>query len=128
MHNALMHWLRNSFTVVRLVLAWLLLTLGVAFASPWVAPQAMELVCAQGGSVKLVVVDDDGKAQAAVHHGLDCPLCLAMGLPPSADVPTLPQPSPLAHALHPIIRARIAALVGAPLPPRGPPSALLPTA
>ncbi|WP_295542186.1 DUF2946 domain-containing protein [uncultured Pseudacidovorax sp.] len=123
-----MHWLRSSSTVVRLVLAWLLLTLGVAFASPWVAPQAMELVCAQGGSVKLVVVDDDGRAQATIHHGLDCPLCLATGLPPSVDLPTLRQPQPLAHALHPIVRARIAALVGAPLPPRGPPAVVLPTA
>ncbi len=123
-----MHWLRSSSTVVRLVLAWLLLTLGVAFASPWVAPQAMELVCAHGGSVKLVVVDDDGTAQATIHHGLDCPLCLATGLPPSVYLPTLPQPQPLAHALHPIVRARIAALVGAPLPPRGPPAVVLPTA
>jgi hypothetical protein len=123
-----MQCLRSSSTVVRLVLAWLLLMLGVAFASPLVSPQAMELVCAQGGSVKLVVVGDDGQAPAAVHHGLDCPLCLASGLPPSADVPTLPQSHPLAHALHPIVRARIAALVGAPLPSRGPSATLPPTA
>jgi len=35
---------------------------------------------------------------------------------------TAPMPQPLAHALLPAVAAHIAALVGAPLPPRGPPA------
>ena len=35
---------------------------------------------------------------------------------------SLDMPQPLAHALKPLVAAHIAALVGAPLPPRGPPS------
>ncbi len=115
-----MHALRTSSTLARLILAWFVLMLGVAGASPLVHPKTMQVVCSAGGSVK-VVFTEDGQPVQAGQHTLDCSLCLPAGVPaPSASV-TLEMPQPLAHALKPLVSAHIAALVGAPLPPRGPP-------
>lgn len=117
-----MHLLRSSLTFIRLVLAWFVLTLGVASAAPLLHPVTMTVVCAEGGT-KLMVVDADG-APAASHgsgHTLDCPMCLPAAIPPgllAQAVPTL-QAQPCAS--HPFASAHIAALTGAPLPPRGPP-------
>lgn len=118
-----MHALRNSSWLTRLVLAWFVLTLGIAVASPVVQPKATELVCSSDGGMKLVAVDFDGDGEAGqgTHHTLDCPLCLATALPASL-VSTKPvQPRPHANARHPFATAHIVALPGAPLPPRGPP-------
>lgn len=116
-----MNALRTSSMLIRLVLAWFVLTLGVAVASPMVHPQAMEVVCSAGGSMKVVAIDDGNAVQARLYT-LDCPMCLAATLPaPPANV-RAELPQPLAYALRPIVAAHIAALVGAPLPPRGPPS------
>ena len=124
-----MQMLRNAVSLSRLVLAWFVLTLGVAVASPMVQPHAMELVCTAGGAIKLVSVEDGRDLSAAaaygLDHGLDCPMCLAVVLPPGHAVVPSAQPQPLGRALQPIVSARIAALVGAPLPPRGPPSLFL---
>ncbi|XAH23776.1 DUF2946 family protein [Xylophilus sp. GW821-FHT01B05] len=116
-----MHVLRTSSLLARLVLLWFACVLGVAAASPIVHPQAMELACSASGNLKLVVMGDDGQAMEAGQHSLDCALCLAAHVPPprTHTPPVLPQP--LAHALLPTVAAHIAALVGAPLPPRGPP-------
>lgn len=116
----MLHALRSSTALARLVMAWFVLALGVAVASPIVAPQSMQVVCSAGGAMKLVVAGEDGQATASAHT-LDCALCLVTGAPgPRAVVqPDLPQP--LAYALRPMAAAHIAALVGAPLPPRGPP-------
>lgn len=116
-----MQTLRNAVSLSRLVLAWFVLTLGVAVASPMVRPHAMELVCTSGGAIQLVAVDSGEEASASAPHALDCPLCLAATLPPAQRMQASTQPQPLGRALHPIVSARIAALVGAPLPPRGPP-------
>ncbi|RCW63114.1 DUF2946 family protein [Pseudorhodoferax soli] len=118
-----MQSLRRSTLLARLVLAWFVLAMGVAVASPLVQPQAMELVCTASGGVKLVALGDGGaKDGAAVHHTLDCPMCLAATLPAAPYPAPCAAPQPLAHALQPSVAAHIAALVGAPLPPRGPPS------
>lgn len=119
-----MHALRNSVSLARLVMAWFALTLGLAIASPLVHPQAMELVCTAGGSVKLVVVNGEEGQAVSAQHSLDCPLCLAV-TPPAHVSPSWAQPQPLGRALQPIVSARIASLIGAPLPPRGPPLLLL---
>ncbi len=119
-----MQHLRYSARLARLVLAWFVLTLGVAIASPIVSPQSMELVCTDGQAMKLVVLDADGQDTTAAHPTLDCPACLAVTLPAPVVVVAFDPPHPLAHALHPHVAARIAALAGAPLPPRGPPSLL----
>lgn len=121
-HNRNMLALRTSSTLTRLVLAWFVLTLGVAVASPIVAPKTMELVCSEGGAMKLIVLDQDENVVETNQHTLDCALCLPVSPPPVPMIRQVSQPQPLARALAPIEEARIAALVGAPLPPRGPPA------
>ena len=120
-----MQALRNTRHIVRLVLAWFVLSLGVAVASPMVNPQAMDLVCTSGGAMKLVVVGDDDSPTASSSHTLDCPLCANLSAPPLLGQPTRPAPSALAHAVQPIEAARIAAATAPPLPSRGPPASLL---
>ena len=120
-----MQALRNSVPLARLVMAWFALTLGLAIASPLVHPQAMGLVCTAGGSVRLVVVNGEEGQAVSAQHSLDCPLCLAVTPPPAHVHPSWAQLQPMGRALQPIVSARIASLVGAPLPPRGPPLLLL---
>lgn len=117
-----MHALRTSSTLIRLALVWFALTLGVAMASPFVAPKTVEMICSDGGAMRLIVVDKNGDVVEAGQHTLDCAMCLPAYPPSPISIWQITQPQPLAHALTPIEEARIAALVGAPLPPRGPPS------
>lgn len=117
-----MHALRRLCWLVRLALAWWVLSLGVAAASPWVQPRSMEWVCSAAGVVKLLVQTDDGLQEASASHTLDCPLCVHASAPPPVRVADLPPPQqPLAYALGSIAAAHIAARTAAPLPPRGPP-------
>lgn len=114
--------LRTTKFLVRLMLAWFFCALGVAVAAPMVNPNTIEIVCSAAGSVKMVVIGEDGQADTPGHHTLDCSLCLNATTPPVRQTSALIVPQPLAHALQPLVAAHIAALVGAPLPPRGPPS------
>ena len=116
-----MHALRTTSLLSRLVLAWFVLAMGGAGASPLVHPRALEIVCAAGGSMKVVVLGDDGQAVEAGQHTLDCSLCLATTVPPPEARMASGMPRPLADALAPEVAGHIAALVGAPLPARGPP-------
>ncbi len=118
-----MHRLRTATFLARWVLASFALTLLAAIASPMVHPQAMVLVCSDGAPSKWMSVDADGHAVEAGHHTLDCPMCLASGLPPPPPAVRAPAHQPLAHALRPHVAAHLAAVAGAPLPPRGPPAA-----
>lgn len=116
-----MHILRTSTLIARLVLAWFVLALGVAAASPAVQPKPMELVCTASGGILMIVIGDDAQTAPPGQHTLDCSLCLNALGPTTWAIATLPSQQPLAHALTPIAAAHIAARVGAPLPPRGPP-------
>lgn len=116
-----MQALRHARFLARLVLAWFVLSLGVAIATPLVQPQSLELICATGGAMKLIVKNADGTAQER-GHTLDCPLCATVAAPPPALTPLVVAPSSLAHALQPVAAAHIAARTAAPLPPRGPPA------
>lgn len=120
-----MQVLRRSTSLARLVLAWFMVAVGVATASPMVHPQSMELVCTQGGAIQWVMVDAgaDGDATVMGLHTLDCALCLPAALPASPFVQPASEPLPRLRAPHPFTSAQIAALLGAPLPPRGPPAA-----
>lgn len=81
---SLMHRLRQARLLARLVLAWLLLSLGVAVASPLVQPQTMQVLCSPAsGGFKLITLDGDGAPVSDTHH-LDCPLCLPLSAPPPA--------------------------------------------
>ena len=105
------------------MLAWFAVAMGLATASPFVHPQAMELVCSVAGDVKLIVLSDDG-TQGQRGHTLDCPLCVHLGgaAPPPPAGSCLPALQPLAHAVRPIAAAHIATRTAAPLPARGPPA------
>ncbi len=116
-----MQTLRQARFLARLVLVWFALALGAAIASPLVKPQAIELVCASGGAMKLIVKSDDG-GQTPASHTLDCPLCVTAGAPLPGVQPSVQQAPALAHALLPIVAAHIAGRTAAPLPARGPPA------
>ncbi len=116
-----MHRLRTARTLARLVLAWFVLSLGVAVASPMVNPKAMQLICSASGSVKLLVQSDDGLKEVATHT-LDCPLCASVGSPPAALCTMATLAQPLCNALRPVAAAHIAWRTAAPLPARGPPA------
>ncbi|RST45415.1 hypothetical protein [Variovorax sp. DXTD-1] len=114
--------LRHVRNLVRFVLAWFVLSLGVAVASPMVHPQEMELVCSAAGAIKVVVQTDDGARELGASH-LDCPMCVLTGAPPPvAHAADLPGILPLGHAVQSIPAARLAAATAAPLPARGPPA------
>ena len=113
--------LRSLRWLARLVLAWFVVSMGVAVASPLVNPQAMELICSGSGAIKLLVKTDDG-LQEMSGHTLDCPLCATVSAPPPGVRADPLRLHPLAHALRPIPAAHIAARTAAPLPPRGPPA------
>ena len=118
-----MHALRSASMLARLILAWFVLMLGVAVASPIVHPMTMEVLCsASAGGMKIGYTDVDGEPAQVSPHTLDCSLCLPVGAPVPMVSVALDMPQPLAHALTPFVAAHIAALVGAPLPPRGPPA------
>ena len=107
--------------IARCLLVWFALALGVAAASPWVAPRAYQLVCAEG-TVKLVALGDDAPADVPQGHQLDCALCLLTGSPPG-DTPVALAPSaPVGHAPR-WVRVDAPRVTGAwaPLPARGPP-------
>ena len=116
-----MHALRHITILHRLVLAWFLLSLGVAIAGPVLHPQSLELVCSAAGSVKVIVHTEDG-AQEQGRTTMDCPLCAAAGAPPTVFALQMPTLMPLARAVQSIPSARIAAAIKAPLPARGPPT------
>ena len=67
------------------VLAWFVMALGAAVASPLVAPRSLELVCSGSGGAQLVVKTAEGLV-AADATALDCPLCLAADTPPTTPL------------------------------------------
>lgn len=119
----MLHRLRHAHLLARFVLVWFALSIGVAVASPVVNPQSMELICSGNGVMKVLVKTDDGMKEASTHT-LDCPLCATLGAPLPVAIATVAEPHPLSYVLQTIPAARIAALVGAPLPARGPPAFL----
>lgn len=110
--------------LVRAVLLLYLLTLGVAMASSVVHPKIMDLICTSTG-YKLINQSGEqpageGKSQS---HLLDCSLCLASGIAPlTPQAAAGAAPHALSYALRAIPAAKLAALVAAPLPARGPPA------
>lgn len=79
--------LRECRTIVRCMLVWFCMSMGVAIASPVVYPQALTLVCTTAGAVKLVAfADTEQSTPTAMAHTLDCVLCLCAGAPPVAGI------------------------------------------
>lgn len=118
-----MQSLRNAHQLARIVLAWFVLTLGVAVASPAVHPQAMELICSDAGVYKLVV---RGGAEGGLvkSHTLECPLCvMGGGAPLVMTGPVLPKAFPVAERVQALVSAPVAVYRAAPPPARAPPIA-----
>jgi hypothetical protein len=120
--NTFMQIVPNARQLARFVLAWFVLALGVAVASPIVQPQDILLVCTGSGAMKMLVKAADGSASEVSSNTLDCPLCAPMVAPPPVEKWAAEPIQPLANALQVIPSAHIAARTAAPLPARGPPS------
>jgi hypothetical protein len=117
------HTLRHARALAHVVLAWFVLSVGVAIAAPVVQPQSLILVCSVGGEVKLLSIGDDSSVVPA-GHSLDCVLCLSLNAPPPSLV-NLIDPRPITTSVEPVvIAARNAWRTASPLPARGPPLSL----
>lgn len=102
------------------VLAWFVMALGVAVASPIVQPQAMEFVCSGAGAGRILVHADEGPVGLGAQ-GLDCPLCMLTGAAPAAFFPLIHAPAPRhSFALRPAAPFQLPAMAVSP-PARGPP-------
>ncbi|WP_230410187.1 DUF2946 family protein [Undibacterium rugosum] len=98
------------------------LTLGVAMAATLVKTETGSLICTSTG-YKMISVKGEPESGGGNSHILDCPLCVASGLPPTVlDTADWQAPHALSYATLSIPAARLAAIVSAPLPARGPPS------
>ena len=112
---------RHFSLILRLVLAWFVLSLGAAVASPLVKPQDILLVCTGSGAMKVLVKTVDGGDAESVLPSMDCPLCAStVALPPvPSQALILPRPGRLVPtavtAAVPVLHA------AAPPPARGPP-------
>ena len=115
MSNAVTHKL-----IARLVLVWFALFIGVAIASPILNPTETQMVCSSAGGMKMVPSGEEG-AEAKLTANMDCPLCAPVVVPLQSGATTFDYASTLAHSLHPVAAALIAALTAPPLPSRGPP-------
>lgn len=116
--NGSMQPLHRMTRFARFVLAWFVLSVGIAVAAPAVQPQGLQMVCS-GGAMKWVDVGDEGGTTA--QPTLDCPLCAPFHAPPAAMPPVLAAASraPLASADLPDPPRLFSA---APAPARGPPA------
>ncbi len=102
-----------------LALASFVAALCVTLLAPFVQAADYELVCSVQGN-KLVAHDTAGHTIGA-DHAAHCPLCMPAGAPPSTVAWDATPVQPLAHVRQSIPAARLASLVGAALPARGPP-------
>lgn len=116
-----MHALRQARILARLVLAWFLLSVGVAIATPLVKPVNFEVVCASTGTGAMKLVTKGDSVEQPGPSLLDCPLCTAQAAPLPHRPAAHSFAEPLAQVLLTIPAARIATLTAAPLPARGPP-------
>ena len=118
-----MQTLRHFTLIARLVLAWFVLSLGVAVASPLLKPLETLMVCTGSGAMTMLVSPDDGSPSEGASSAMDCPMCVLLGAaPPPPVVRVAVEPhQPLSYALQGIPSAHIAARTAAPLPARGPP-------
>lgn len=114
--------------LVRAVLLMYVLTLGVAMASSVVksGQQGMNLICTSTGYKFIKADGSDGSSNKetgkSMTHLLDCSLCLGASLPASFPQTTVfTAPHTLSYATRAIPAARLAGIVAAPLPARGPP-------
>lgn len=117
----LFHRLRRANLLVIAVLFLYGLTLSVAMAAPMVDGKGSSMVCTSTG---IKFVNESGKIidGKATTHTLECSLCVPTAIAPELPVfDVCPPVHALSYATQSIPAARLAALVAAPLPARGPP-------
>ena len=115
---------RYSGVANKLVIAVLVLyglTLGVAMAAPLVSGKGISMICTSTG---IKFVNESGKIVdgKATTHTMECSFCVPTGITPTLPLPdAVPPVHALSYATLSIPAARLAAIVAAPLPARGPP-------
>ena len=119
-----MIYAKSHKLIARLVLVWFALFIGVAIASPILNPTETQMVCSSAGGMKMVPSGEEGTegAAAKLTTNMDCPLCAPVVVPLQSGATTFDHASPVAHSLHPVAAAIIAAHTAPPLPSRGPPA------
>jgi len=119
---SLMHALRNTPWLTRLVLLCFALALGVTVASPMVNPQDELVICTSAGMAKL---NTDNSPGSEPGHDVQCPLCVVGGAAPPAIASVAPESFQAVADVPPgIAIIRVAAATAAPPPSRGPPSSV----
>ena len=111
--------LRSSRTRSLVLLGYALLVVAGLLSSV-LAPGDFQILCLGNGGKTIIAVNSDGDLEPASDEPMACPLANAVMVPIYAGPTALP-PSPLEHATRPAVVARLIALAGAPLPPRGTP-------
>ena len=115
----------RSSRIRSLVLLGYALLVVAGLLSSVLAPGDFQILCLGNGGKKIVAVNgDDGDLESSSNEPMACPLANAVVVPVYAGPAAQPL-SPLEHATRPAVVARLIALAGAPLPPRGPPHRLL---
>ncbi|MBY0573237.1 MAG: DUF2946 domain-containing protein [Undibacterium sp.] len=109
-----------SRRVVIAVLVLYGLTLSLAMAAPLLNAKTGNFICTSTGFK--VLPQETPTDRSTNHHTLDCALCVPMGIAPSpVFLDAAPPTHTLSYATRSIPAARLASLVSAPLPARGPP-------
>ena len=126
--------LRNAHRLILAVLLVYVMTLGVAMAAPMLKAQGSNILCTSTG-IKYVSASGEitdtkdqtqdgkgGKQGKMQGHSLECSLCVPTGITPALpSLDAAPTIHTLSYATRSIPAARLATLVSAPLPARGPP-------
>ncbi|CAM8669674.1 MAG: DUF2946 domain-containing protein [Curvibacter sp.] len=122
---AFLQTLREARSIVRWMLVWFVLSIGVAVAAPVVHPQGLTLICTTAGNVQWVAdatTDPaEGLPSGMATHTLDCVMCLPSG---AAPVPAFSPDLPAAvRSAGPLARPAllVAGIAEAPSA-RGPPA------
>jgi len=102
------------------VLAWFVMALGAAVASPMLQPQSVELICAGSGGAQLFLRTADGLVSTD-SAGMQCPLCLAADAPPVAPAAAQAFTAPPDGTPRAPLRRRMAASARTHPPARAPP-------
>lgn len=108
----------------RIILLIYIMTLGVAMASSVIKSDklGMNVICTSTGYKFIKQSGDKSQDSGQAGHLLDCSLCLASGLPATWPQTELSEPPhSLSYTTRSIPAARLASIVAAPLPARGPP-------
>ncbi len=100
--------LHNVRHLARLVLAWFVLSLGVAVVAPVFKAAGTQVVCTGMGTLQMPADADGGDSGEHRVRTLDCPMCAPMAAPPA-----------VAHAVLAVVPLAPYILRSLPSPHRG---------